>query len=341
MISQMYKYRFTVVLLFILSFIMTFLSFPLQSKIKKDEKKRIAILNFSANNTFPGIAQIVRNNIEMNLFTTRSFIMLEQSQIEDIVNERNLQISDCADEECAAMFGELLSADYTIIGSVDKLDTFVINVKVVDVKRKRVIIAESREVKDLKEIRGEANDTAERIADRILNLGRRSGLFGKYSLRTNAAFLYLIPCGYLRDLTTGGYAISLTGRIENLFISRFLLGLDLGYIRLKGKDNRTHHASMLPFMLYAGYRYRFWQVDLIPVIECGISYNSVYYYMDSKSSSYAEQGKMQPLTKVSFLCEYKYKTDTYLHFGISYWNSFEKAGNISFISLQAGAGLLF
>jgi hypothetical protein len=110
---------------------------PLSAAEQIKSRSRIAIVNFSANNTDIGVARGVRNSVEIDFFKDGSFDILEQSQIDMILRERKMQLSECKDEKCAAKIGELLKANYEIIGSVDKLGVFTVNVKVVEVKESK------------------------------------------------------------------------------------------------------------------------------------------------------------------------------------------------------------
>lgn len=104
-------------------------------KVSGASNYRIAILDFSANNTTATNAKIVRNAFEVSLYKTGAFDILERKQIDLILQEHNLQMSGCIDTSCAVEIGRLLSTDLVVIGSLDKFGDYLLTIKIVDLKK--------------------------------------------------------------------------------------------------------------------------------------------------------------------------------------------------------------
>lgn len=305
-------------------------------------KKRIALLEFEANNTTPGVARIVRNTVEMNLFQSGHFDVLERSQMDLILEERKTQMRACRDESCAGELGEILATDFVIVGSVDVLETTKVSVKVIDVKTKRVVLAETRETDKVTEVRGVLKAVSEKIADRL----RRgdldgAGWLGNAVPAIDVRVLYAQSYGYLKDVLGAGYGLSVTGALENIFINDFVLRVSLSYFHFAGLENKAHHARFIPLSIGAGYVLRLGPVEFLPSVGVGLSQNSLYYYTDAAGTAYAEKTRSQPIVIGDARVRYFFKDSFFAQAGFEYANVFEKSGDVTFISIFGGAGMRF
>ena len=300
-------------------------------------RKRVAVLNFSADNTEESTARIVRNSIELSLFDTKKFDILEQQQIEDILKERKLILTDCRDEVCAGDIGDMLSAEYVIIGSVGKLDKFSVNIKVIDIATRKILIAESIEVDDIAGIRSASGELTGEIADKIQEFGKKG-----ISFIVNASFNYIIPFGYFKDKTGPGYGITFSGRAEDIFLKRFMLGIDIGAQYFNEKPGVTHHSIFIPALFAIGYRIPLpWKFSIVPEISAGASYDTVYYYTAYGKPDYTGKSGFQPVAKCGAVLEYRLPWDFYARLGSEYGSIFEKDGRLNYLSFKLGAGAEF
>jgi hypothetical protein len=308
------------------------------------QNKRLAVLNFSANNTTVEIARIVRNNVELTLFKSQSFDILERDQINLIMTERKLQAKECADEGCAAKIGEILEAPYIIIGSVDKLDGFTVTVKVVSVREKRVIFAEARDADTLGKVKDATGEATLKVAERLRELGappKRIAVAGKPVLFSGYAS-YLGPRGYLSDILGPGYGFAVRASVRDLFTRSFVLGLEPGFMNFSGNDNTTHHATMVPLYLFAGYAVDLpYRLTLVPAAGGGVSYDSLYLYNDVSRTGYSRQSRLQPFARGGLALSVTLLGSLGLEAGADYTAIFEEAGRISFASLYGGARVAF
>ena len=305
-----------------------------------EEAKRVAVLDFAANNTSQAIARIVRNRVEMALFGTGAFDMLEQDRIELVMKERRLQRTNCRERECAARLGKLLRARYVVIGSVDRLGTYVITVKVVDVQEKKVLIADSQEAEGENNLKEASEKLSGRISEKLLEFGRERPS-GSIRFLFLGGCHYLSPRGYLGSIVSTGYGFSLKALAENLFAEDFRFGLDVRYGSFDGNGGAVHHALLFPLMLHAGYRFRFRSLSVVPSLSAGCSYNSLFLYSDENRTDYSKKSRFQPLAAGSLSLEMELWGAFVIHCAGEYGTIFEKEGRIAFLSVQAGAGIRF
>lgn len=312
---------------------------PAYGKEAIKERSRIAVVNFAANNTDAGISRGVRNSVEMNLFRDGSFDILEQSQMDIVLKERKLQLMECSDEKCAAKLGKLLKADYVIIGSVDKLGDFTVNVKVVDVKEGKIVISESKDAREIGGLKPASEDVTRKVASRIKGRTQAKGTF-PYPVFMNANFLFAMPVGYLKEVSDRGYGASLSVRIENLLVTGFFCGLEAQFMYFDG-TGKMHHAMMIPFAADIGYAYTIWKVSIVPAIGVGGNYAMNYYYTDQIKYWKVRRNGFQAYLKAGASFDFLVYKNFYLRIGADYNIFFEKGGNIGYFTCMAGMGLKF
>jgi hypothetical protein len=131
--------------------------------LKGETKKRAAVMDFTANNTSLAYAKIVRNQIEVALYKTGYFDILEREKMELILKEQGLNVSGCIDTSCAVEIGKLLSVDFVVVGSLDKLGKFLLSVKFIEIQKGIVTHADT-----------EYAVTENEIPDAIANLAQRA-----------------------------------------------------------------------------------------------------------------------------------------------------------------------
>lgn len=312
---------------------------PILAQDKKTAN-RIAVLNFSANNTDEGIARIVRNVAEVNFFKDGSFDILEQTQMDIILKERKQQLTECRDERCAASLGKLLNANYVIIGSVDRLDTFTVTIKVVDVKTGRIIINESREAKEVADLKPASVELTRKVVDRIKGADRGTAAGSKFPIVITANFMYAAPLAYFSTISRGGYGATLTACIENIGVSGLFAGIDLQFIYLGGRD-RVQYAMMVPLMGRFGYAVKFWRMSFSPALSAGISYNMNYYYADFLRINKGRRAGAVFILKPGVEFEILIIKNFYARIGADYGIMFEKGGSLQMITCTAGLGVRF
>ena len=248
---------------------------PTEANIKK---KQIAILDFNANNTSKSIARIVRNNVELAFFNKGKFSVLERSRIDAILQLKKKQMKKCKTKACATEIGKILDTDYTVIGSVDKLDTYIVTIKVVDIKQNSVIAARTGEFKKLKDLREvilqKAKETAEvTLGERLQNETR------KHPFTISIQYNFLLPLGLMGDITKHGHEAAVSFSSQNYLFSHSIFGASLSYINFTGKKNEIKFLHVIPVSVFAGYQFQLsTSFKLEPALGGGVSFISMRYY---------------------------------------------------------------
>ncbi|MBN2402293.1 MAG: hypothetical protein JXN64_07815 [Spirochaetes bacterium] len=111
--------------------------------LSAENKKRIAVFDFDAKNAPKAYADIARDTLEISLYKSGTFVVLERGLIDIILKEQGLQMSGCTDTSCVVQIGKLLSADLVAIGSLSKIKTYTLTVKIVDIAKGSIVLAES------------------------------------------------------------------------------------------------------------------------------------------------------------------------------------------------------
>jgi len=156
--------RFLVFLKIVTILLMPGIFAPLGAADKQQHKKRVAILDFTAENTTKTYANAVRNLFEVELHKTSAFDIVERNQMETILNEQGMQMSGCIDTACAVQIGKMLSAELIVTGSVSKIDGYAITVKFVNVGKGKIEFADSVAARSDRELQQAVATLAGKIA---------------------------------------------------------------------------------------------------------------------------------------------------------------------------------
>lgn len=129
---------------------------------KDNVKMRLAILGFNSNNIKNSHAEGIRDMIEVELYKTGLFEILERNQFDLILKEKGYN-KNCIDPECAVKIGKILSADKIIIGSVSNIGGINITIKFVDIKKGII------EYADMEKSANEAGimDSVQKLSEKI------------------------------------------------------------------------------------------------------------------------------------------------------------------------------
>jgi len=126
-------------IIFSIAFLLIFIG------LTRAEQLRIAIMDLQSGSGVPeyfgaDIAELIRTEM-INL---KKYIVLERSQMKEVLKEQEFQLSGCTETECAVQVGQLLSANKVLIGKVSKFGkVYTVNVRIVDVEKAIGEFAES------------------------------------------------------------------------------------------------------------------------------------------------------------------------------------------------------
>lgn len=200
-------------------------------------KPRVALLDITAKNTSKTYGDVVRDILEVSIYKTDRFDMLERNKVETILNEQGFQMSGCTDASCAVQIGKLLSAEMVIVGSIIRLEKFTISVKLVDIKDGRIVIADSETAENEANIQSSVDILSRRISNKISKLQKN---------RSDSPLI--TPAGYyLRGIVPGwGQAYAGSQVKSYIFAGCFLASGTLAAIAYVNYDRKKSAYRRLP-----------------------------------------------------------------------------------------------
>ena len=135
----------------------------ISSIFSQDQKLAVSILDFTGEDVKPKVLKACFQRLETSLIDSDQFIVIEKSEREEILKEQQIQSSGICDTECVVDIGQLLGAEYLMLGEIIDLsglyqiDIKIINVEKGDVTEKVTEEVEGR-VKDLLNAMERASD---------------------------------------------------------------------------------------------------------------------------------------------------------------------------------------
>jgi curli biogenesis system outer membrane secretion channel CsgG len=138
---------------------------PLAPGVKK---LNVAIADLRAENVSSGDAAVMADLMRSELVKTGSFNVIEKQNMEKVLSEHAFQQTGCTTEECAVKLGKLLNVQRMAVGSFGKLlDSYFLNIRVVNVETGEVIFGDSVEGTTVSQLKIGVRDLAGRLARQI------------------------------------------------------------------------------------------------------------------------------------------------------------------------------
>ncbi|MEE8437622.1 MAG: CsgG/HfaB family protein [Candidatus Neomarinimicrobiota bacterium] len=98
-------------------------------------RSTVAVLDFEGRGISQMEAATLTDRLMSEMVSTDAVIMVERTQMKEILDEQGLQQSGCTSAECAAEVGALLGVQYMVSGSFGKLgSTFTVDAKMFSVE---------------------------------------------------------------------------------------------------------------------------------------------------------------------------------------------------------------
>jgi len=139
---------------------------------KPDEgKMRIAVMDFEAKDIPSKDAIKYTELIRNDIVNSSKFIVIERSQMGQILKEQGFQQSGCTDVSCAVEIGKVLSAKKILVGSVMQIeDEIIITGRIVDVENGIVEFSEKSIAENKKNVVAAVSTFVERLTGRMENI---------------------------------------------------------------------------------------------------------------------------------------------------------------------------
>jgi len=128
----------------------------------------VAIADLRAENVSSGDAAVMGDILRTELAKTGAFNMVEKQNMDKVLAEQGFQQTGCTNEECAVKLGKLLNVQRMAVGSFGKLlDSYFLNVRVVNIETGGVSFADSAEGATVKDLKVAVRDMARRMASHL------------------------------------------------------------------------------------------------------------------------------------------------------------------------------
>lgn len=132
------------------------------------DKIRMAVMTLENKNVDKITASSVTDMVITEIVNTRAFDVVEREQINNILKEQGLYQVGLTDQSSAVKIGKLLSAQKILIGSVSMVgETYVINVRMVDVEKGVADLAAMEKAGSERTLPEAAKRIAKKVAEKL------------------------------------------------------------------------------------------------------------------------------------------------------------------------------
>ena len=102
----------------------------------KNEKLVVSILDFKGEGVDKRTLKACFQNLETNIISSDRFVVIEKSSRDEILEEQKFQQSGICDDDCIVQIGQLIGAEYLIIGEILGFsELFQIDIKIVNIEK--------------------------------------------------------------------------------------------------------------------------------------------------------------------------------------------------------------
>jgi len=301
-------------------------------------KENIAVLDFKLNNVSSDSGNIIRNNIEYNLFKTKKFNLLERNRIDIIRKEQSLAGDDSGSKEYAYKAGMLLTADYVVTGDITYKEKIHLNIVIVDTSDGSIVYSFNRNYKSETELIENSDKIASIISEEIL-FEREFDVNIDNSIQPSVFFLntgasYIFKTGKLSGIADNGYMIILNTGIRNLLLNGIKLGLHTGYAHLY-TSGEINYISIAPFLGSFSYELQPYRKYFINI---GSGFGTAQVSVDINENV---ERAFETCGFIYFEIKYHIKSDLAFILNASRYRVFENDGNIDLTTIGGGFETLF
>ena len=110
--------------------------FVLAGLFAQDGKLAVSILDFTGEDVKDKVLRACFQQLETSLIESNRFTVIAKNQREEILKEQKFQSSGVCDEACAVEIGQLVGAEYLMLGEIIAFaDLYQINIKIVNIEK--------------------------------------------------------------------------------------------------------------------------------------------------------------------------------------------------------------
>jgi len=300
-------------------------------------KDRVAILDFQTYNCPQSVARVVGQMTNSRIFETKVFTLVEREEMNALLKEMSLQQTGCTDSSCAVEMGKILSAQKIVTGTVLKMDTYNIAIKVINVENGKVEGSYRSEAADPSDFEPAVLSIVEKV-----RYDFRNGLY--LSIATCAG--YRKALGDYSDIADNGYGGSIHVNLHNLLFKGGVLSLGTGFFTFEGADDAIDSILAIPVTAGFGYSLNlFRNTNITPLLGGGIHVNLMNHDPDNADQygnyEYTREVFVDPVMFLRCDVEMTITPLVQLFLSPSYTVMFEKGKTGQIPGLDAGIRFTF
>ena len=298
-------------------------------------------MEFRANNTKEAFGKACVDMLSEQLFATELFTLMEKNQMDRIARQNGFKEFNILDPEQIPRLGKILNVDKIIVGSITYIDTFIIDVKILNATTGEIEFNVKRKIKRIENL----DDTLENIATAVERhyLGYYD-LGGNFEIAVEVDYLY--PLSVLGNVVNTGGGVQAVIQFNTPFDIPFNIQGITGYYSFIPEENSLDCFCMAPVYLSASCKFSpARNLHFIPSAGAGYIFTQVssdgstgtdgLYWKEGKNKYYNPSVILR--TELDILLYDRW----YLTFAPQYNIFFEKNRTGQFASAGLGMKMLF
>ena len=129
----------------------------------------VSILDFKGEDVRPKVLRACYNQLEESLIESNRFTVIDKGQREDLLEEQQFQNSGVCDEECAVEIGQLVGAEFLMLGEIIDLGgLYQVNIKIINIEKGDVAEKVTNQIEGkLSDLLNGMEDASQEIVRRI------------------------------------------------------------------------------------------------------------------------------------------------------------------------------
>ena len=117
-------------------------------------ERRLAVLRFKANLVQEGVADIIADHLRGEFVNRHEYVVVDRMNMETILREQQVQLSDCTEASCAVVIGQVLNVKWIVIGSLARVEgEYWLTTRLVDVETAQIVHSVFRSKRSLRDMR--------------------------------------------------------------------------------------------------------------------------------------------------------------------------------------------
>jgi hypothetical protein len=282
-------------------------------------------------------AKLIRNKIELSLYSSGNYELLERNSIQIIMKEHGLMGAAYENTDFAIKAGQYLSADFVIVGSISNLEGYTLSIKIVNIKKGNILFIGAKTYTDKNDYIKYTLILTEEIKTAIEKHDKDDEISFKKKEDRAVLFNILLSGGVSLPLFTWesisktGYNIKLQSYIELKNKPAITAGLSIGYLSNELKD-ASGIAHGIPVMVNIGYSFHIKEIlAIVPQFQVGINYSILQ--MNEKTWQ-----SVEPVIAPGLIISLNLSKNIYVLISADWSFIFETTGTVQSININAGLG---